>query len=406
MRSLFRTFSLVLICLLLIASSDGAVNGYGYRSGLSLAVAQSVSTVSPSSNQTPDPRHGGEAVNSSSNTGHETTTAAAAIYGPTAQTKSCRWLAFQPVGGQIIKITLKLDWSISGYVSTDASTDISDRASARASFNLFYSTDNGSILNTGISRAEASSIFGLRTDYKPISDSGSFSVDLPVNTPINQIIVSDQLITNVSASGGGSAWAEMTATISRVRLEVETVVSPTCIADVPGGRWKGEYFNGITPTDFPAMVRDDGADFLNFNFGDGGPGGTCGLGVDNFSARWTRTVDFAAGTYRFSVTGDDGVRLYVDGQLKIDKWFSQGATTYTADVTFNSAGPHQVKLVYFESGGPGIALLSWADATGVNCLPNTPLPLISSAPQTGGGVNIASTAPSQAPKRCGQKNSD
>jgi hypothetical protein len=41
-----------------------------------------------------------------------------------------------------------------------------------------------------------------------------------------------------------------------------------------------------------------------------------------------------------------------------------------------------------------------------NCLPNMRLPLISSVPQAGGGVNIASTAPSEVPKRCGQKNSD
>ena len=41
-----------------------------------------------------------------------------------------------------------------------------------------------------------------------------------------------------------------------------------------------------------------------------------------------------------------------------------------------------------------------------NCLPNAPLPLITSAPRAGGGDNIASTAPSKAPKRCGQKNSE
>ena len=128
--------------------------------------------------------------------------------------------------------------------------------------------------------------------------------------------------------------------------------------------------------------------------------------MDNFSARWTRTVNFAAGAYRFSVTGDDGVRLYVDGQLEDRQVVSQAATTYTADVTFSSAGPRQIKLEYFESGGPAVALLSWADVTGVNCLPNLPLPLISSVPQTGGRDNIASIAPSQAPKRCGQKNSD
>ena len=155
------------------------------------------------------------------------------------------------------------------------------------------------------------------------------------------------------------------------------------------------------------MVRNDGAGFLNFDFGLGSPSAACGVNADNFSARWTRTVNFAAGTYRFSVTGDDGARLYVDGQIKIDKWFPQGATTYTVDVAL-SAGNHEVKLEYFESGGPGVAILSWANAdpTGVNCLPNVPLPLISSVSQTGGRENIASTAPSQAPKRCGQKISD
>jgi hypothetical protein len=116
------------------------------------------------------------------------------------------------------------------------------------------------------------------------------------------------------------------------------------------------------------MVRDDGAGFLNFDFGLGSPSAACGVNADNFSARWTRTVNFAAGVYRFSVTGDDGVRLYVGGQLKIDKWFAQGATTYTANVSL-SAGNHEVKLEYFEGGGPGIALLSWTRVPGANCLP-------------------------------------
>jgi hypothetical protein len=130
-----------------------------------------------------------------------------------------------------------------------------------------------------------------------------------------------------------------------------------CVAIVPAGRWKGEYYNNTTLAGSSAMVRDDG-DFLNFDFGVGSPSAACGLGVDNFSVRWTRTVDFAAGAYRFSVTGDDGVRLYIDGQMKIDKWFAQGATTYTANVSL-SAGDHEVKLEYFESGGPGMARLSW-----------------------------------------------
>jgi hypothetical protein len=184
-----------------------------------------------------------------------------------------------------------------------------------------------------------------------------------------------------------------------------TAVTVNCIASVPTTSWKGEYFNNIALSGSPPMVRPDGTGFLNFNFGDGGPGGNCGLGVDNFSARWTRTVNFAAGVYRFSVTVDDGVRLYVDGQLKIDKWFPQGATTYTADVTL-SAGLHDIKLEYFESGGPGVALLSWwtvVNGAAVNCLPNV---LISNAPRSGAGDSIATNSVSETPKRCSQKISD
>jgi hypothetical protein len=179
-------------------------------------------------------------------------------------------------------------------------------------------------------------------------------------------------------------------------------VDVNCLANVPVGRWKGEYYNGTTIGDFPAMIRDDGASFLNFDFGLGSPSAACGLGVDNFSARWTRTVNFGSGVYRFSVTGDDGVRLYVDGQTKINKWFSQGATTYTADVQL-SAGDHEVKLEYFEGGGPGVAILSWTTLASLSCLPEV---LIGNTPRTGGGESIATAPVPEAPKRCGQKGSD
>jgi subtilisin len=153
-------------------------------------------------------------------------------------------------------------------------------------------------------------------------------------------------------------------------------VSPLCSQGVSTSRWKGEYYNNMNLFGNSVAVKDDGGgDSLNFNWGVAPPNTGCNLTVfpDYFSARWTRTVNFAAGTYRFSVTGDDGVRLYIDGYLWLDKWFLQGATTYTPEVTL-TATDHVIKLEYFEGGGPGMTLLSWAKLP-----PNPPSNLVANA---------------------------
>jgi hypothetical protein len=156
-------------------------------------------------------------------------------------------------------------------------------------------------------------------------------------------------------------------------------VSPLCSQNVPTVRWKGEYYNNMNLRGDAVAVKDDGGgDSLNFDWGVGPPSTGCNLTVfaDYFSARWTRTVNFAAGTYRFSVTGDDGVRLYIGGVLKIDKWFLQGPTTYTIEVTLPT-DDREIKLEYFEGGGPGKAVLSW-----VLLPPNAPSNLVASAAST------------------------
>lgn len=94
------------------------------------------------------------------------------------------------------------------------------------------------------------------------------------------------------------------------------------------------------------------------------PGSSCGIGSDLISARWSRQVYCGStGIYRFTVTSDDGFRLYVDGSLKLDKWFVQGATTYTVRV-YHSPGCHTVRMLYFEPGRDAAARLSWACTCG------------------------------------------
>jgi hypothetical protein len=134
--------------------------------------------------------------------------------------------------------------------------------------------------------------------------------------------------------------------------------SNSCITGVAPGNWQGEYFDNLDVSGNPVLVRDDGNGDLNFDWGTGSPDSSCGIGVDRFSVRWSRDINFSGGTYRFTVTGDDGVRLYVDKALKLERWIDQAPTTYTVDVWL-SEGHHEIQLEYYENGGGAVAKLTW-----------------------------------------------
>ena len=52
-------------------------------------------------------------------------------------------------------------------------------------------------------------------------------------------------------------------------------------------------------------------------------------------------MSFAPGDYEFAVTADDGVRLFVDGVLVIDKWIDQGADDLPRDAAAGRRSAHR-----------------------------------------------------------------
>lgn len=123
--------------------------------------------------------------------------------------------------------------------------------------------------------------------------------------------------------------------------------------------WRGEYFNNTTLTGAPTLTRNDST--INFNFGTTGPG--AGIAADKFSARWTRALTFRAGRYRFTTRTHDGVRLWVNNQLLIDRWRDQRVTTWNAEITLTE-GTHLLKMEYYNASGAGIASLTWTTISG------------------------------------------
>jgi hypothetical protein len=123
--------------------------------------------------------------------------------------------------------------------------------------------------------------------------------------------------------------------------------------------WWAQYFSNGSLNGPPALTRMD--DAINFDWGDGSPG--LGIPADNFSARWSQDNWFDSGTYRFSVRSDDGLRLWVGGELIIDAWQDQPASWMVRDV-YVDRGVHSVLVEYYEHGGGATVQLDWNRLTG------------------------------------------
>ncbi len=125
-------------------------------------------------------------------------------------------------------------------------------------------------------------------------------------------------------------------------------------ADAADDVWLAEFWNNKELSGSPVYVRYDKT--IDFNWGHGSP--ASGVNDDDFSARWTRSVYFPAGNYRFIATMDDAMRVWIDGNLIIDSWTDSQEHTMTRDM-YMTQGDHSIRVDYYEAGGVAIAKFSW-----------------------------------------------
>jgi hypothetical protein len=119
--------------------------------------------------------------------------------------------------------------------------------------------------------------------------------------------------------------------------------------------WKAEYYNNPDFQGSPVLVRNEAS--INYNWGAGSPAPS--LPNDNFSARWTRRVSLEGGDHVVRVRSDDGVRVWVDNNLVVDRW--QDGDSDWIEVDHNvSSGIHDVRVEYYERTGDAfISFASW-----------------------------------------------
>ncbi len=141
--------------------------------------------------------------------------------------------------------------------------------------------------------------------------------------------------------------------------------SATTWAPPSGPGLRGEYFNNIDFTG-SALTRTDPQ--INFDWATGSPHAS--VGGDTFSVRWTGRVQAPLSeVYTFITRTDDGVRLWVNGELLIDQWKNQSATEHSGSLALSAGRWYTIQIDYYENTGNAVAQLCWSS-------PSTPKELI------------------------------
>lgn len=159
-----------------------------------------------------------------------------------------------------------------------------------------------------------------------------------------------------------SAGTEVQVLFATEEVSVDSAVANSEFSVSPGGPpgLAAEYFNNEKLEGPPAVTRTDAK--LDFQWADGSY--TDGGPINHFSARWTGYfVPATDDDYKFIVSADDGVRLYLDDRRIIDDWQAHSETVNTHSERLAAGRAYKIRLEYFENIGTATARLGVAPAT-------------------------------------------
>jgi predicted flap endonuclease-1-like 5' DNA nuclease len=161
----------------------------------------------------------------------------------------------------------------------------------------------------------------------------------------------------VAAAAADDDTEEMPTKDVEIAAVVEEEVILPDVATYPTDAWRGEYYNNLSLRGTPVLVREDAA--IDFDWSKSPPAPT--VNPDQFAVRWTRMIELEKARYRFSVTADDGARLWVNNELLVDDWTDHPAKTLNRDISL-PGGPVPVRLEYYENAYDSVIRLSWERA--------------------------------------------
>ncbi len=149
-----------------------------------------------------------------------------------------------------------------------------------------------------------------------------------------------------------------TGTLPQVKNSLQPPASePKPTKGITGTGLRGEYFDNIDLTNYK-FTRVDGT--IDFSWGTDSPAPEI-RNDESYSIRWTGKIkpEYSE-EYTFYVLRDNGVRLWIDNKLIIDKWSSEWSVTDMATLALESGKTYDIKIEYFNNTGYGFIKLEWS----------------------------------------------
>ncbi len=207
----------------------------------------------------------------------------------------------------------------------------------------------------------------------------------PLAAAVYQVSLNTTTLTNgahtiaavATDSGGRTATASITVNVNN---QIAITCPSPAVNSFTGCYYKDTSFTALQ------LVRADPQ--INFDWGLSSPDPS--LPIDYFSVRWQGNFALTAGSYKFTLTSDDGSRLYIDGNLVLDGWGVHAATTYTKTLSLTS-GVHLIRIDYVEQTQRAMVSLNWAAAASA---PVVSITAPVAGAQLSGTVKLAASATS------------
>jgi len=146
------------------------------------------------------------------------------------------------------------------------------------------------------------------------------------------------------------------------REDVEFVTIPTevlscSINDINHRGLKGEYFNNVTFSGTPIFTRCDAQIQFQWTLFSPDP---AKLSYDFYSVRWTgKIIAPESGIFKIGIDGNDGYRLYINGNMVIDNWIKGSKKITLADFNFEKNKEYDIRIDFYEPVGNAWFNLVW-----------------------------------------------